>query len=297
MPITSKHTCLSATQLFYNILIKKARNFAGGCPQNSPFSQLCGSLGDLIEGHRHFTVDKVTALADDTERGGHARHVYRETERNGRSIGRRVEGMLHHRPGDDRTVLLQLQNDVEREVHARSGREVAVERHRVNAGVLYGKVAVPGRMRDARTRRSSVQIKQQRIARCPWRAWRGISRQQLRIRRTRSTRRACGAGWTSCTGCTRCARGTGGARHAGTRCSGWTGGTSGTGGTSRYGNLWEYMSLFRLSEVVEMFVADKFVIYMYVAGVCLTVLFSDSNKVYQLNTHLPRQRFTSSILF
>ena len=256
MPITSKHTCLSATQLFYNILIKKARNFAGGCPQNSPFSQLCGSLGDLIEGHRHFTVDKVTALANDTERGGHARHVYRETERNGRSIGRRVEGMLHHRPGDDRTVLLQLQNDVEREVHARSGRKVAVERHRVNAGVLYGKVAVPGRMRDARTRRSSVQIKQQRIARCPWRAWRGISRQQLRIRRTRSTRRAC-----------------------------------------RYGNLWEYMSLFRLSEVVEMLVADKFVIYMYVAGVCLTVLFSDSNKVYQLNTHLPRQRFTSSILF
>ena len=259
MPITSKHTCLSATQLFYNILIKKARNFAGGCPQNSPFSQLCGSLGDLIEGHRHFTVDKVTALADDTERGGHARHVYRETERNGRSIGRRVEGMLHHRPGDDRTVLLQLQNDVEREVHARSGREVAVERHRVNAGVLYGKVAVPGRMRDARARRSSVQIKQQRIARCPWRAWRGISRQQLRIRRTRSTRRACGTG--------------------------------------RYGNLWEYMSLFRLSKVVEMLVADKFVIYMYVAGVCLTVLFSDSNKVYQLNTHLPRQRLTSSILF
>ena len=68
-------------------------------------------------------------------------------------------------------------------------------------------------------------------------------------------------------------------------------------GESRYGNLWEYMSLFRLSEVVEMFVADKFVIYMYVAGVCLTVLFSDSNKVYQLNTHLPRQRLTSSILF
>lgn len=253
MPITSKHTSLSATQLFYNILIKKARNFAGGCPQNSPFSQLCGSLGDLIEGHRHFTVDKVTALANDTERGGHARHVYRETERNGRSIGRRVEGMLHHRPGDDRTVLLQLQNDVERKVHARSGREVAVERHRVNPGVFYGKVAVPGRMRDARTRRSSVQIKQQRIAGRPWRAWRGISRQQLRIRRTRSTR--------------------------------------------RYGNLWEYMSLFRLSEVVEMFVADKFVIYMYVAGVCLTVLFSDSNKVYQLDTHLPRQRFTSSILF
>ena len=30
-------------------------------------------------------------------------------------------------------------------------------------------------------------------------------------------------------------------------------------GKSRYGNLWEYMSLFRLSEVVEMFVADKFV--------------------------------------
>ena len=247
MPITSKHTCLSATQLFYNILIKKARNFAGGCPQNSPFSQLCGSLGDLIEGHRHFTVDKVTALANDTERGGHARHVYRETERNGRSIGRRVEGMLHHRPGDDRTVLLQLQNDVEREVHARSGREVAVERHRVNAGVLYGKVAVPGRMRDARTRRSSVQIKQQRIARCPWRAWRGISRQQLRIRRTRSTRRACGAGWTSrtgctrracgtgwtsCTGCTRCARGTGGARHAGTRS---TRRACGTGWTSRTG--------------------------------------------------------------
>ena len=140
--------------------------------------------------------------------------------------------MLNHCPRDYRAVLLQLENHVEREIHARSRRKIPMECDRINSGIKHAEIAVPGRMRDPRSRRRAVLIEQQRIAR-----------------------------------------------------------------PRRYGNLWEYMSLFRLSEVVEMFVADKFVIYMYVAGVCLTVLFSDSNKVYQLNTHLPRQRFTSSILF
>ena len=243
MPIASKSAGLSATQLFYTILIKKARNFADGCPQNSRFSKLCGSLCDLVKSHCDFAVDKVSALADNAERGRHARHVYRETERNGRSIGRRVEGMLHHRSGNDRTVLLQFQNDIEREIHARSGRKVAVERHRVDPGIFYGKVAVAGRMRDARTRRSAVQIKQQRIARRTGRTRRRICRQKLRIRCTGSTGRARGAGRSRCTGGARCtsracsgrarrSRRTGRARHAGRPCR-----------TSRKGNAWEQIAL------------------------------------------------------
>ena len=123
-----------------------------------------------------------------------------------------------------------------------------------------------------------------------------------RARCARNARCACHshARCTSGTSNTRGSRRTRGAsyaRRARNACHSHARWASGTSDARRYGNLWEYMSLFRLSEVVEMFVADKFVIYMYVAGVCLTVLFSDSNKVYQLNTHLPRQRFTSSILF
>ena len=162
--------------------------------------------------------------------------------------------MLNHCPRDYRAVLLQLENHVEREIHARSRRKIPMECDRVNSGIKHAEIAVPGRMRDPRSRRRAVLIEQQRIARRSRGSGYGISGKKFR--------RSC--------------------RSRGTR---------------RYGNLWEYMSLFRLSEVVEMFVADKFVIYMYVAGVCLTVLFSDSNKVYQLDTHLPRQRLTSSILF
>lgn len=168
--------------------------------------------------------------------------------------------MLNHCPRDYRAVLLQLENHVEREIHARSRRKIPMECDRINSGIKHAEIAVPGRMRDPRSRRRAVLIEQQRIARRSRGGGYGISGKKFR----RSCRPRCTRG-------TRCAR--------------------------RYGNLWEYMSLFRLSEVVEMFVADKFVIYMYVAGVCLTVLFSDSNKVYQLDTHLPRQRLTSSILF
>ena len=171
--------------------------------------------------------------------------------------------MLNHCPRDYRAVLLQLENHVEREIHARSRRKIPMECDRINSGIKHAEIAVPGRMRDPRSRRRAVLIEQQRIARRPRGSGYGISGKKFR----RSCRPRCARG----TRRTRCAR--------------------------RYGNLWEYMSLFRLSEVVEMFVADKFVIYMYVAGVCLTVLFSDSNKVYQLDTHLPRQRLTSSILF
>ena len=159
--------------------------------------------------------------------------------------------MLNHCPRNHRAVLLQLENHVEREIHARSRRKIPMECDRINSGIKHAEIAAPGRMRDPRSRRRAVLIEQQRIARRSRGSGYGISGKKFR----RSCR------------------------------------------SRRYGNLWEYMSLFRLSEVVEMFVADKFVIYMYVTGVCLTVLFSDSNKVYQLDTHLPRQRLTSSILF
>ena len=162
--------------------------------------------------------------------------------------------MLNHCPRNHRAVLLQLENHVEREIHARSRRKIPMECDRINSGIKHAEIAVPGRMRDPCSRRRAVLIEQQRIARRSRGSGYRISGKKFR-RSCRSRR------------------------------------------TRRYGNLWEYMSLFRLSEVVEMFVADKFVIYMYVAGVCLTVLFSDSNKVYQLDTHLPRQRLTSSILF
>ena len=171
--------------------------------------------------------------------------------------------MLNHCPRDYRAVLLQLENHVEREIHARSRRKIPMECDRINSGIKHAEIAVPGRMRDPRSRRRAVLIEQQRIARRSRGSGYGISGKKFR-RPCRSRR----------------ARGPCRTRRA-----------------RRYGNLWEYMSPFRPSAVVEMFVADKFVIYMYVAGVCLTVLLSDSNKVYQLDTHLPRQRLTSSILF
>ena len=228
--------------------------------------------------------------------------------------------MLNHCPRDYRAVLLQLENHVEREIHARSRRKIPMECDRINSGIKHAEIAVPGRMRDPRSRRRAVLIEQQRIARRSQGSGYGISgkkfRRSCRSRRARRTRGTCGTcrtRYTRGTCRTRGTRGTRGTRNTrGTRGTCRTRGTRGTRrtrgtcrarcasrsrGTRRYGNLWEYMSLFRLSEVVEMFVADKFVIYMYVAGVCLTVLFSDSNKVYQLNTHLPRQRLTSSILF
>ena len=195
--------------------------------------------------------------------------------------------MLNHCSRDNRAVLLQLENHVEREIHARSRRKIPMECDRINSGIKHAEIAVPGRMRDPRSRRRAVLIEQQRIARRSRGSGYGISgkkfRRSCRSRCARGTRGTCRARGTCRTRYTRgtcCARCASRSRRA-----------------RRYGNLWEYMSLFRLSEVVEMFVADKFVIYMYVAGVCLTVLFSDSNKVYQLNTHLPRQRLTSSILF
>lgn len=195
--------------------------------------------------------------------------------------------MLNHCPRDYRAVLLQLENHVEREIHARSRRKIPMECDRINSGIKHAEIAVPGRMRDPRSRRRAVLIEQQRIARRSRGSGYGISgkkfRRSCRSRRARGTRGSCRA---------RGARRTRNTRDA--RCASCA---SRSRRARRYGNLWEYMSLFRLSEVVEMFVADKFVIYMYVAGVCLTVLFSDSNKIYQLNTHLPRQRLTSSILF
>ena len=240
--------------------------------------------------------------------------------------------MLNHCPRDYRAVLLQLENHVEREIHARSRRKIPMECDRINSGIKHAEIAVPGRMRDPRSRRRAVLIEQQRIARrsrgggygisgkkfrrsCRPRCTRGTrcarrTRGPCRTRYTRGTRRtrcACRTRHTRDARCARCAsrsrrargardaRNTRNARCARRACR--TRNTCNARRTRRYGNLWEYMSLFRLSEVVEMFVADKFVIYMYVAGVCLTVLFSDSNKIYQLNTHLPRQRLTSSILF
>ena len=225
--------------------------------------------------------------------------------------------MLNHCPRDYRAVLLQLENHVEREIHARSRRKIPMECDRINSGIKHAEIAVPGRMRDPRSRRRAVLIEQQRIARRSRGSGYGISgkkfRRSCRSRRARGTRGTRGTRRTRNTRDARCARGTCRARGTRGACrtrytrgacrTRYTRGTccarcaSRSRGTRRYGNLWEYMSLFRLSEVVEMFVADKFVIYMYVAGVCLTVLFSDSNKVYQLDTHLPRQRLTSSILF
>lgn len=201
-----------------------------------------------------------------------------------------MEGVLNHCPRNHRAVLLQLENHVEREIHARSRRKIPMECDRINSGIKHAEIAVPGRMRDPRSRRRAVLIEQQRIARRSRGSGYGISgkkfRRSCRPRCTRGTCRTRGTRRTRNTRDARCASRSRRARYTrGTRCA------------CRYGNLWEYMSLFRLSEVVEMFVADKFVIYMYVAGVCLTVLFSDSNKIYQLNTHLPRQRLTSSILF
>ena len=76
-----------------------------------------------------------------------------------------MEGVLNHCPRDYRAVLLQLENHVEREIHARSRRKIPMECDRINSGIKHAEIAVPGRMRDPCSRRRAVLIEQQRIAR------------------------------------------------------------------------------------------------------------------------------------
>ena len=288
------------------------------------------SRRDFIHRQCHGAVHEISAFPDNLQFGRRTLGLYRYRKCNRCSIGRRMKGLLNEPSRYDRPVLLQFENDVQGEIRPRCRSKVSMKRRRVDARLGKRKRAVPRRVRDCRTGRDAVDVKEQRVPRRSGRGRRGIGRKQLRIgrrsrrprcacrargarrardargssrtRRARNARCACHshARCTSGTSNTRGSRRTRGAsyaRRARNACHSHARWASGTSDARRYGNLWEYMSLFRLSEVVEMFVADKFVIYMYVAGVCLTVLFSDSNKVYQLNTHLPRQRFTSSILF
>ena len=113
--------------------------------------------------------------------------------------------MLNHCPRDYRAVLLQLENHVEREIHARSRRKIPMECDRINSGIKHAEIAVPGRMRDPCSRRRAVLIEQQRIARRSRGSGYGISGKKFR----RSCRSRCARGARR----TRCARGTRGTCH------------------------------------------------------------------------------------
>ena len=148
------------TPLFYTICHKKARNFADRviCPQNSCRTWLVRKLRDFINGHRDSAVNEISALPYDAERCGRIRHFYGHTQRNGSRIGRGMEGVLNHCPRDYRAVLLQLENHVEREIHARSRRKIPMECDRINSGIKHAEIAVPGRMRDPRSRRRVIPV-------------------------------------------------------------------------------------------------------------------------------------------
>ena len=131
--------------------------------------------------------------------------------------------MLNHCPRDYRAVLLQLENHVEREIHARSRRKIPMECDRINSGIKHAEIAVPGRMRDPCSRRRAVLIEQQRIARRSRGSGYGISGKKFRRScRPRGTRGTCDA------------RGTCGARNTrGTRCARCASRSRGTRGTCR----------------------------------------------------------------
>ena len=167
--------------------------------------QIC----NLIDRERYAAVYKVSALSHNAENGRRARYLNGHVERYGGSIRKRVESMLDNRPGDDGTVLLELENNVEREIHPRCRREISVECNRIDTGFEHGKIAAARRMSDTRTRRCAVRIEEQRIPCRTGRRRRRISGKKLRS--SRRSRRACRARGACCS---RRSRGT-----RGTRCS------------------------------------------------------------------------------
>ena len=152
------------------------------------------SRRDFIHRQRHGAVHEISAFPDNLQFGRCTLYLYRYRKCNRCSIGRRMKGMLNDPSRYDRPVLLQFENDVQGEIRPRCRSKVSMKRRRVDARLGKRKRAVPRRVRDRRTGRDTVDVKEQRVPRRSGRGRRDICRKQLRIgRRPRRPRCACRA--------------------------------------------------------------------------------------------------------
>ena len=153
------------------------------------------SRRDFIHRQCHGAVHEISAFPDNLQFGRRTLDLYRYRKCNRCSIGRRMKGLLNDPSRYDRPVLLQFENDVQGEIRPRCRSKVPMKRRRVDARLGKRKRAVPRRVRDRRTGRDTVDVKEQSVPRRSGRGRRGICRKQLRIgRRSRRPRCACGAG-------------------------------------------------------------------------------------------------------
>ena len=170
------------------------------------------SRRDFIHRQRHGAVHEISAFPDNLQFGRRTLDLYRYRKCNRCSIGRRMKGLLNDPSRYDRPVLLQFENDVQGEIRPRCRSKVPMKRRRVDARLGKRKRAVPRRVRDRRTGRDTVDVKEQSVPRRSGRGRRGICRKQLRIgrrpRRPRCACRACRARGA------RCARGSSRTRRA-----------------------------------------------------------------------------------
>ncbi len=152
------------------------------------------SRRDFIHRQRHGAVHEISAFPDNLQFGRRTLDLYRYRKCNRCSIGRRMKGILNDPSRYDRPVLLQFENDVQGEIRPRCRSKVPMKRRRVDARLGKRKRAVPRRVRDRRTGRDTVDVKEQRVPRRSGRGRRDICRKQLRIgRRPRRPRCACRA--------------------------------------------------------------------------------------------------------
>ena len=232
------------------------------------------SRRDFIHRQCHGAVHEISAFPDNLQFGRRTLDLYRYRKCNRCSIGRRMKGLLNDPSRYDRPVLLQFENDVQGEIRPRCRSKVSMKRRRVDARLGKRKRAVPRRVRDRRTGRDTVDVKEQSVPRRSGRGRRGICRKQLRIGRrsrrprcacrARGTRRArdarcarrtrCPYGSCSTRGASRarCARNARCACHSHARCTSGTSNTRGSRhtrcasrarcpyGSCRAGNIWEH---------------------------------------------------------
>ena len=161
-----------------------------------------------------------------------------------------------------------------------------MKRRRVDARLGKRKRAVPRRVRDRRTGRDTVDVKEQSVPRRSGRGRRGICRKQLRIgRRSRRPRCACRARGTRRARDARCARRT--------RCPY---GSCSTRGASGAGAIWElFCILFAVFR--ERLVRYKFIIDMNVPRLVAIRLFADGDKLDELQAHFARKLFAPAVAF
>ena len=127
--------------------------------------------------------------------------------------------MLHDPARNDRAILLQFQNDIQRETHPRTGSKISMNGRRIYSGLFQCKFTVSGSMRDTGPGRYPVDVEQKSISRSSGSRRSRISGKKLCCRsRASCPRCTCGARRTSrsryprrtsrtcCARCSRCAR-------------------------------------------------------------------------------------------